>query len=672
MKKSLLVILIFTTLSISAQDFKFGKVSKEELSEKFYPLDSTADAAYLYKYRNTYYKYKQGIGYMIITEVHERIKIYTKDGFEKATKKIYYYTPKSSDNEKVESIKGYTFNLVNNKIKKNKISKSNVFKESLNNYYSSKKIVMPNIKEASIIELKYKIESPYYGKINKVDFQFDIPVKKYESTVSIPEFFTFSKKTKGYFLIAPKLSKKTTRISSTSTDNYQGRNGTLKVTEFSRQISDYIVESSKFFADNIPALRDDEPFTNNISNYRGGIRYEISAIKLRNAIPKYYSANWEDVSKQIYASASFGTELNKSSYYKNDLTSLLANAKTKVDKIGAIFSLVKSKVKWNGTYGKYTYNGVRKAYKEGIGNAADINLMLTSMLRFAGLNANPVLVSTKDNGVPVFPTNNGFNYVVSMINFDDNTNMLLDATEVYSTPNVLPARTLNWKGRKVEENGNSSWVNLVSSKYALEENIVMVKVTDDFIVEGMIRTKYDNLYALNYRKRFNNTKDESLISNFEEKYNLEVDNFKVINNDKIYKPILRTVKFLSEDLVEEINNKIYIEPLLFLSRKSNLFKLSERKFPVDFTTKWQEKNTVTIQIPEGYKVETLPATAAIGLPENLGVFKYQVTQNGSKIQAFSILQFNSAIIVPQYYAALKDFYGQMVKKQSKKIVLVKE
>ncbi|MFT5214126.1 MAG: hypothetical protein ACI9WV_001855, partial [Patiriisocius sp.] len=133
-----------------------------------------------------------------------------------------------------------------------------------------------------------------------------------------------------------------------------------------------------------------------------------------------------------------------------------------------------------------------------------------------------------------------------------------------------------------------------------------------------------------------------------------------------------TVKFLSEDLVEEINNKIYIEPLLFLSRKSNLFKLSERKFPVDYTSKWQEKNTVTIQIPEGYKVETLPATIAIGLPENLGVFKYQVTQNSSKIQAFSILQFNSAIIAPQYYAGLKDFYGQMVKKQSEKIVLVKE
>ena len=71
MKKVTIGLLLLSQFSLFTQNFKFGKVSKEELSEKFYPLDSTADAAYLYKYRNTYYKYKQGIGYMIITEVHE-------------------------------------------------------------------------------------------------------------------------------------------------------------------------------------------------------------------------------------------------------------------------------------------------------------------------------------------------------------------------------------------------------------------------------------------------------------------------------------------------------------------------------------------------------------------------------------------------------------------------
>ena len=128
---------------------------------------------------------------------------------------------------------------------------------------------------------------------------------------------------------------------------------------------------------------------------------------------------------------------------------------------------------------------------------------------------------------------------------------------------------------------------------------------------------------------------------------------------------------MDEDLVEQINGKIYIEPLLFFSTHTNPFKLEDRKFPVDFATPWKDKNTVSIKIPEGYKVETLPEPLAIGLPENLGVFKFQTSTAGNKINTICIIQFNSAIIAPQYYTVLKDFYGQMVKKQSEKIVLVK-
>lgn len=55
---------------------------------------------------------------------------------------------------------------------------------------------------------------------------------------------------------------------------------------------------------------------------------------------------------------------------------------------------------------------MRKAYKDKTGNIADINLMLTAMLRSAGLTANPVLVSTRSNGIALFPNRNAFNYVI--------------------------------------------------------------------------------------------------------------------------------------------------------------------------------------------------------------------------------------------------------------------
>ena len=650
MKKIIPILTLVITVSNFAQDYKFGKVSKEEVQEKFYPLDSTADAAYLYRKRRTYFDYNQG--FSIKTEIHERIKIYTKEGFNKATKSITYYKPDSGENETVSSIKGYTFNLEQGKIIKEKLSKSNIFKEKINKYRSRKKITMPSVKKGTVIEIKYSISSPYYTSIDDLQFQYSIPVKKINYKVELPEYFVFNKRGKGYYFVPMKKTVKNGRIGSL--------NCSIDVFEFEGNY--------------IPALKDNEPFVSSVNEYRGGLKFELTQtnfVAVGGGL-KNYSTDWSDVSKQIYKSSSFGAELNKSNYYKNDLEAILATSKTTSDKIAAIFQFVKSKVKWNGFYSKYAEKGVRKAYKENLGNVADINLMLTSMLRSAGLNAAPVLVSTRGNGVPLFPTLDGFDYVISMVKFPNNSYVLLDATEPYSLPNILPTRVLNWNGRVVNKNGSSSWVKLTPSKPAIEENLLMVKITDDLILEGLGRTKYDNLNALNYRKNYIHLKKEALITKFEEKNNVEIEDFKILNKIKIGKPISRNVKFLSEDLIEEINGKLYIEPLLFLAQHTNPFKLEERKFPVDFATPWKDTNTVSIQIPECYSVASLPETLAIGLPENLGVFKYQVTQAGGKIKTRSILQFNQAIITPQYYAALKDFYGQLVKKQSEKIVLVKK
>ena len=45
----LLLLFLFTISENYSQDYKFGKVSKSELEEKYYPSDSTANAAYLFK-----------------------------------------------------------------------------------------------------------------------------------------------------------------------------------------------------------------------------------------------------------------------------------------------------------------------------------------------------------------------------------------------------------------------------------------------------------------------------------------------------------------------------------------------------------------------------------------------------------------------------------------------
>lgn len=677
-KKITLLLCLVAHITAFCQDYDFGKVSKAELQEKYHPLDSTATAAYLYKYRKTYYNYNSKVGFEIINEYHVRIKIYSSSAFDYATFNLSYVRPEKGESERIYGIKAYTYNLnEKGKITDDKLQNKDIYDETSSKYRHLKKITMPNVKVGSVIELKYSMSSPYYDYIDDVAFQFDIPVKKLVCEIETPTWLIFAKKNKGYYSITPKETSRSSFLSfrtkvRTQTRYVGGVGGTTMDTSYENEKLDITYKTSVYEAEDIPALKNDEPFVANIKNYRGGVIYELVGTQYPNSTLKSFSKSWEDVSRQINKSSAFGDELSKTNYFEKELDPILQNSKSTNQKIADIYQFVKSHVKWNGYINKYTDKGVKKAYKEKVGNSAEINLMLTSMLRYAGLNANPVLVSSKGNGIPLFPTLKGFNYVISLVQFADNSYVLLDATEPFGMPNVLPVRALNWNGRLVTKDGNSTWVKLSSLNHATEENMVIAKLSDNLIVEGLMRTKYENLNALNFRKNYNHVDDDELIKKYEDNYKIEIEDFKVVNKDILSKPVIRNVKFISEDLVEEINGKFYVEPLLFLTQHKNPFKLEDRKFPVDFATAWKDENRVSLQIPDGYVVEKLPEPMAIALPENIGVFKYQVTTTGNKIKAFSILQFNSSMILPQYYTFLKDFYGKLVQRESEKIVLVKK
>ncbi|MDC9722578.1 MAG: DUF3857 domain-containing protein [Urechidicola sp.] len=190
------VMLLFLQTGFS-QNYKFGKVSKEELAEKVYPLDSSAHAAVLYKNRETSFNYVQGEGFVLKTVVHERIKIYDKEGYDWATKMIAYYSPDSGDSESVKIKDASTYHLVAGKVKSFDLGKKDVFKEAKNKYWSQKKFTMPNLVEGCVVEWKYILTSPYRS-IDNVVLQYDIPIRRLEVSIEIPEYYKFAVKHIGY------------------------------------------------------------------------------------------------------------------------------------------------------------------------------------------------------------------------------------------------------------------------------------------------------------------------------------------------------------------------------------------------------------------------------------------------------------------------------------------
>lgn len=665
----LLYFLISSVVSSNAQEIKFGKVTKAALQEKVYPLDSIAPAAILYKNRKTYYKYNDKHGFKVITKVHERIKIYNKEGFEWAKKSILTYH--SNGNNETVVVKANTFNLKNGKIISNKLNKKDIYKDKLNTYWTSSKFTMPNVKVGSVIEWFYTITSPFAGRIEDVICQYEIPLKKIEIKIEIPQYYTFKYLPNFYYPINVVSSRENKMLQFTYKEKAFSQNA------FDKQNTQYKTSRQNIYQNiykvnetDIPAVKA-EPLINNLSNYIAKIHFEHLSTKFPNSMAEYYTTSWEDVTKTIYKNSYFGTQLESSNFLKKDVLDLIKGLNTNQEKMVALFNFLKTQIRWNGLYGKYTDNGIRKAYQDHAGNVADINLCLVTLFRLAGLKANPVLISTKKHGIPLFPTINGFNYVIAAVE-NKNEIFLFDATEPYCAPNVLPTRVINWQGRLVRKDGTSTSISLFSGKPSTKRVNLFAMIDSVGKIRGIKRSTYERNYALNYRKIKIALSDNDLQSLLEENNNdVEISDLKITNKQNIYKPIIESFKFSSDDLCDVINDKIYFSPLLFLANNKNPFTLDKRLYPIDFGTKSEKIYNVSIKIPKGYTITSIPENLGIGLPNNMGTFKYLISNVNNNLQVLMNFRINTAIIPPNYYNELKDFFKQVIEKQTEKVVLTK-
>ncbi|MEL1240789.1 DUF3857 domain-containing protein [Flavobacterium flavipallidum] len=671
--KSKFLLTVFTAFivvcSSNAQDFRLGKVSLQELKEKVHPNDSSAVAAVLFEKAENKVVFNQETGFEIELRVKARIKIYKKGGYDWANKAVRYYLVNSS-REKVSFSDVATYNLVDGKIEKTKLKSDGEFDEVINKYWGQKKIVLPNVKEGSVIEYEYVLHSPSIGNPRDWYFQLDIPVNYSEYINSIPEYFVYNTNLKGF--ISPKVTveklNKSIRIDSKERVTAPGF-GTTR-TNFSSEDIAYSETRTTYLVENMPAIKE-ESFVNNIRNYTTSLEQELSMTQFPNSVPKKYSTNWDAVVKTIYEYEDFGPELNKTGYFEEDLKQILQGLNSVEEKIAAVFTFVKTKVKWNGYHGYSCEEGVRKAYKTGVGNVADINLMLTAMLRFSELNANPVLLSTRSNGISFFPNRTAFNYVISAVETDQGL-VLMDATEKYSVPNVLPLRDLNWFGRLIRKDGSSEEVNLIPKVNSKELATVNLDMDDKGVINGKVRLYHANHEALRFRQNHIVTNKDSYLEALENKNNnIEINDYVRENDLDLSKPIIENYTFKDTKTVEIINNKIYVSPMIFFSLKENPFKQEVREYPVDFGYPIQEKYSVNIKIPEGYEVESLPKSMTVDGGENIGMYKFLIGYNNGVVQIVSTSDIYAPIVTPEHYPILKDFFQKSIEKQNEKIILKK-
>ncbi|ALI98884.1 DUF3857 domain-containing protein [Rufibacter tibetensis] len=660
----LLLVVGVSTPGYSDNPFKMGQVTAEDLKMISYAPDTSASAVVLHDLGESSFSFTKGTQLQFKRII--RIKILKKNGLDEADFVIPYYVQKDGRREEVRNIKGVTYNMESGKQVKIELDDKAIFDEKRDANWRLKKLTMPGVKVGSVIELSYTITSDFIKLLREWEFQHNIPVKWSEYRVGMVPFFDYKQITYGvhpYHIKDAKIEHKTAAYSYTDDVGYAkvDKNGSISMA----------VVQYQWVMKDVPAFTA-EPYLSSASDYISKIEFELSKVQYNDdQPPRYVSGDWESFTKELLKEEEFGGQLTNTAYLKKTVEGLVAGKTDSLEKVKAVMEYVKSNMRWNGKNSIYTDN-LRKAFDNRLGSASEVNLLLTALLREAGVAAHPMLVSTREHGRPVMnsPMISKFNYVISYVSVGGK-NYSLDATEQDLPFGMLPMRCLNGKGW-VFQAPAGKWVPLTGSEKNAQLVSGNLKIQPTGEVTGALTEKYLGVPALQARSSIRNKGKETYIKEFANAGPDWVRKDVKIHNLENLQETLKTEYQLNRTGEGEPASLLYVSPMLTHALDENPFKLATRQFPIDFATPVDETYTFTYQLPEGYDLEEMPKPATVTLPGNAAKFTYVAQMINGQLQVVSKLNINKTLFEASEYGNLREFYNRMVAKHAEKIVLKKK
>lgn len=647
MKQFILYLLLGMPVLLLAQKPFYKKdVSIEDLelaSCSFYP---EAQSMILGKFGELSVLYTEGKGFIYQLKVTVRKKIFEKGDEDAGNIKIYLNSSKNGRQEEIiKNVKAYTYNLVDGDIEKTKMGKDALFQTQVSDYLKEVSFALPNIQAGSVLEYSYQINSEYLVNLQTWYFQEDVPIAFNRFIYQIPEYLNYQINQLGQYIRLEDEKKLTTVTYNVS-------------------FTDVRTQRRILTAVNVPPV-ENEPYMNNWVDVPSRIKFQLISINFPGQLEEKIAGNYQQFNQDLMEAESFGRRINKNGLAPSLITPLSNLSET--DKAIRILTYIQKKLSWN-SYSSFTSgaNG-KEVLKKGSGSAGEINLTMIALMREAGLKANPVVLSTRGNGIvhPVYPNYQDFNYVVAAVEIDGQQYL---ADGACSHPlGLLPERCLNGKGWMVG-NKQGTWIAMKSNllyktRYFFEtslaeENIqtaVRYKAEDYGAIDCMLDfgEQGEDDYALAIKDRYENWETGAVELEVPEKL-----------KDGFGYQLQMTSPIEDEDL-------IYLTTFPEGVVTENPFKNETRFSMIDLPYGYQKRAVTKIVIPEGYEVD-FPESMKISLPGDAGSFTFRSNLGGQDLMLQSSFKMTKKEFTPEEYEALRAFYEMMVEKNTEMVVLKKK
>ncbi|HEV7333783.1 MAG TPA: DUF3857 domain-containing protein [Flavisolibacter sp.] len=617
------LVFLFPSLTAQSQNapIDFGQVTRDELEMKECVFDKSADAVVLLDYAVAQFNDQ----YNLITERRIRLKILKERGIERANIRIPYY---SGDGfEFIRNIEGVVVTPTGNgSFTTTPLERKNIFTQQINRLYSMQTFAMPNVQVGSIIDYKYQSTMKSYGGLKRWEFQKEIPV--------ITSFYELAPIPNSEF--AYSVYKAPTLPIEIIPNKNEGK--------------------VKFIMNNVPGLRD-EVYSATTRNFLQRVNFQFASYT--NYMGKTdYTNTWQKLAIELLSERSFGSQANK------DLSGTpfikgLSPSLTAVEKLQAVHEFVRSNITWNEINSKYSEEGSKSTLEKKKGNTGEINLLLVSLLKSAGVEAYPLLVSERDFGLvdTAYSFLDQFNKVVA-IAYAGGKQYVLDGTDKSTPFFLVPSDLVNTTGFLVDKKkrGFVYFTNLPEKQRELISLVGAIREDGTMQTDGRISlSEYAKLGKV---QRYHSEKARYLNAIVKEHPNLKIDSFAVsgFTNDSAA---------LQQDLKFNVNLKksggyYLLEYNLFTGLQENPFITQYRFTDIDFGTKYSLVLTGSFSLPPSLAVESIPSNKKIVSVDRSMSASRIMEKSGDRIQVRVQVEINSEKYFADEYEDVKGFFKEMV------------
>jgi transglutaminase-like putative cysteine protease len=659
MKKVLpLLIAVFCSLSAFGQDFPYGQADDAALNMKKYDKDTSAHAVVLNEYGTSSINLTNDYKIRLIFDYHAKIKFFDNKEFDrKGTFEIPIYNNDNMVYDEIEGVKGITYYKDDNgNLRQTELDPKKVLRVKNSKHLSTLKFTMPALRSGCVIEVRYRLISPFYRNFHPWYFQDYIPKINSEYEVHIPAVFSFNTSLRGYL----KINRNTSKLESKCFTFGTG----------SADCSDIV-----WGMNDIPAFKQEDYMTS-VKNYMSAIYFELEEYTdISNGAKSKYSKEWKDIDYDLKSERWFGGQLKRNGLMKDRIAPVVANKTDQIEKAQAIYDYIKNNIKWNDDEDFGSEDGIRQALINHSGNAGDINLSLVTALNAGGIPTEAVLLSTRKHGIvnKLYPNIGDFNYVIAKATIG-NKSYLLDATEPLLPFGMLPMRCLNDQGRVFSLDKPSYWIDLNTNQRENVTYALDLTLQDDGKIKGSI-TRYSSGYSGYLRrieiKKFNSV-NEYVESIGEKLRKTKIVKSDIVNVDSLDKPLGETYD-VEMNIYDSMNHDhLSFSPFLLNQITTNPFRLTERDFPVDWGMPSDERYIVNVHLPQQYILETPPQIMAIAMPNKGGNFFTAFDGDNQNFSFSYDTRFNKSIYSPEEYPYLKELYNKIILAQKNEFVFKKK